>query len=116
MDRNHSIIMYVTTDIEHSLKVVRCFACIGRKDYNNLCSNIYLKDINPDYTFWCGVNGYNKNAIRKSSIEHFNNNVHKIIMTTSQCFLCSKQCKYPEILCEKILKTITKYKEVVGII
>jgi len=113
MDRNHSIIMHT---IDYNPKGVRCFACIGREQYDNLCADRYLRNINSDYTFHCGVQGYNKDAIRKNGIEHFNNNIHKIVMSTNQCYLCDKQCKYPDIPCGRILETITKYKEVVGII
>jgi len=113
MDRNHSIIMHT---IDNDPKGVRCFACIGRDYLDDLCSYGYLKDINPTYIFLCGVSGYSINASRHNNIEHFNNNIHKIVMSTSQCYLCDKHCKYPDILCERILETITKYKEVVGII
>ena len=114
MDRNHSIIMYISESTNDS-KYIRCFACIGSDYGEGLCENIYLRNINHNYTFQCGVQGYNKDAIRKSNIEYFNNSIHKIIMTTNQCFLCDKKCKYPEIQCRKILETIIKYKEVVGI-
>ena len=118
MNRDHCIIMYVTTAIDGDYhdKHIRCFACIGREHQDNLCSDSYLRNINSNYVFQCGVHGYNKDAIRKTDIEHFNNSIHKIIMTTTQCFLCNTQCKYPIISCGKISKTIEKYKEVVGII
>ena len=110
--------MYNTSDNigDGNLKSIRCFACIGREQYDNLCTNGYLRDIDPNWVFRCGVKGYNIDAIRKKDIERFNNNMHKILMTTTQCFLCENKCIYPDMHHEEIRKTITKYKEVVGII
>jgi len=115
MNRSHIIIMYILESNNDS-EYIRCFACKGRDNGDNLCANSYLRDINHNYVFQCGVQGYNKEAMRIRDIEHFNNSIHKIIMTTNQCFLCDKQCKYPKIQCGRILETITRYKEVVGII
>ena len=108
--------MYVTTGKEYDLEIIICFACIGRGNNDNLCSNSYLRNINRNHILHCGVQGYNKSAIRKRNIEQFNNSIHKIIMTTTQCLLCDKHCIYPDMLCTEIRRTITKYKEVVGII
>lgn len=117
-DRNHSIIMYDTGNrntVSDNTRIIRCFACIGRNSNNNLCFDSYLYDITHDCAFWCGVHGYNYTAIRKSisSTEQFDNTKHKIMMTISQCFLCTKMCEYPILQCEEILKTIEYYRKVI---
>lgn len=126
MKRDDCIIMYdkMGHDDEHK-RIIRCFACIGRRSNENLCSFLYHEEaLEEQFYFSCGVQGYNTNANRHL-YDVFDNKVNKILMTTEQCFLCDRKCTYTDLhnvgrdVCrlrnDEIYKTMKYYKEVVGI-
>lgn len=113
MNRNECIIMYsFYKDDYHAI----CFACVGRNSDSNLCDEGMFHTNVYDYSLICGVGGYGKDAIRFDIGETFDNTKHRILMTTSQCFLCNDKCLYPNINCDEILSTMKKYKEVIGLL
>lgn len=120
MKRDDCIIMYDKMGHDNENKrIIRCFACIGRSSNENLCSFLYHeKALDEQFYFSCGIQGYNTSAVRHL-YDVFDNKVNKILMTTEQCFLCDRNCRYPMTNCilrnNEITDTIKYYKEVVGI-
>ncbi len=127
MKRDDCIIMYDSnTHSNDNKRMICCFACIGRESAENLCSCLYHdQTLDDQFYFTCGVQGYNTNAIRHLH-DVFDNKVNKILMTTSQCFLCDRKCNYSlmqqyvgrnscRLMNDEIYKTIKYYKEVMSI-